>query len=112
MPYDGRNTLKDSGLAVGEIVHDNRIISRSAEGNNGVAPDVAGSAGHEDDWFLMEGRDCISGFKGGQGLRRRRFRGCVLRTAALSGGRHSLGGTIRWFTAFDDRFGKGCGPPL
>lgn len=48
--------------------HDNRIISRSAEGNNGVAPDVAGSAGHEDDWFLMEGRDCISGFKGGRGF--------------------------------------------
>jgi hypothetical protein len=55
IPCDGRNTLKNGGLAVGEIVHDNRIISRSAEGNNGVASDVAGSAGHEDDWFLYGG---------------------------------------------------------
>ena len=55
IPCDGCHTLKNSGLAVGEIVHDNRIISRSAEGNNGVAPNVAGSAGHKDNFFLCGG---------------------------------------------------------
>jgi len=47
----GGETFENGGLAVGKIINDNRIISRSAEGNNGMAPDVAGSAGHKNHWF-------------------------------------------------------------
>ena len=50
---DFRNTFQNRGPAVCEVIYNNRMIACGSEGDNGMAPNVAGSTGNENNFFCI-----------------------------------------------------------